>query len=256
MSSKPTNRIAKDIYLKEYSNDFVDRWDELINWKGRKEAENGFFQRILRENGAKSVLDIGCGTGFHTCDFARDGFDVTGADGAATMVEKARENAERLGLHQVEFHVAEWTSLTSVFPDEKFDAIVCLGNALTHLFEEKDRIKTLTEVYSLLNDGGVAIIDHRNYDRILDEGYSSKHKFYYTGDEVEVYPDEVSEQTFKMRYQYSDGSFYHLTMCPIRKDYVSGLLKQVGFKDIQTFGDFKPKFDISEPDFIVQVAKK
>ena len=23
---------------------FVSRWDELINWEGRKEAENGFFE--------------------------------------------------------------------------------------------------------------------------------------------------------------------------------------------------------------------
>lgn len=255
MSSRDTN-ILKSMYLKEYSNGFVSRWDELIDWKGRREAEDGFFHRLLREHGVKTVLDIACGTGFHTADLAIEGFEVTGSDGAPTMITKARENAEWLGLNQVQFHVAEWTSLKPVFPDTKFDAIVCLGNAFTHLFDEGDRIKALAEIYDLLNDGGVAVIDHRNYDRLLDKGYSSKHQYYYTGNAVEVYPDELTEEKLKMRYQYQDGSFYHLTMCPIRQDYVSGLLRNAGFRDVSVYGDFQPEFGTYDPDFLVQVAKK
>jgi SAM-dependent methyltransferase len=68
------------LFQQEYTHDFVNRWDELINWKGRWESEQGFFQQVLRRYDAARVLDIACGTGFHTVMLRRDGFDVTGAD--------------------------------------------------------------------------------------------------------------------------------------------------------------------------------
>jgi SAM-dependent methyltransferase len=248
--------ISRNTYLKEYSREFVERWDQLIDWKGRREAEAGFFHRVLREHDVETVLDIACGTGFHTADLAAQGFDVTASDGAPAMISKARQNTEWLGLNSVEFHVAEWTSLTTVFPEARFDAVICLGNAFTHLFDEQDRTKALREIYTLLDPDGIAVIDHRNYDSMLDNGYSSKHQYYYTGADVEVFPDEVSEDRVSMRYQYPDGSYYHLTLCPIRQEYVSGLLSDAGFREVVTYGDFKGTFDRYSPDFIVQVARK
>ena len=82
------------------------------------------------------------------------GFDVTGADGSATRPAKAKENAERFRQDSIQLVEAEWTSLSRAFPNEKFDAIVCLGNAFTHLFEESDRRKALQEIYTLLSDDG------------------------------------------------------------------------------------------------------
>lgn len=255
MSSENAPNLTKDLFLEEYTPEFVNRWDELINWRGRWKAEGGFFQRLLQEYGAKKVLDIACGTGFHTVALALDGFNVTGADGAATMVAKAKENTGRFGLN-VPVVEAEWTSLTRAFPNEKFDAVICLGNAFTHLFDEPDRKKALSEIYQVLKDGGLAIIDHRNYDKILDKGYDSKHMYYYVGDNVHVYPEEANDQFVRFRYQYEDGSSYHLTLCPIRQSYVSGLLREAGFADVWRYGDFLDEYEHYDPDFIVQVARR
>jgi ubiquinone/menaquinone biosynthesis C-methylase UbiE len=173
-----TTQLTKDRFLEEYSTEFVERWDELINWKARHQSEKGFFPRKLREHDARRVLDIACGTGFHTVTLSKDGFEVVGADGSSNMLQKAKENARRFGLHNIRFVQANWTDLTSAFPGEKFDAIVCLGNAFTHLFEEAERVNALEEIYSLLKDDGGAIIDQRNSDKILDQGYQSKHPSY------------------------------------------------------------------------------
>jgi ubiquinone/menaquinone biosynthesis C-methylase UbiE len=78
------------------------------------------------------VLDIACGTGYHTVNLYLNGFVVTGSDGSANMVEKANENAARSGLKNQRLVEAQWTSLSAAFPNEKFDAIICLGNAFTH----------------------------------------------------------------------------------------------------------------------------
>jgi SAM-dependent methyltransferase len=146
--------------------------------------------------------------------------------------------------------------LTEAFPNNSFDAVVCLGNAFTHLFEESDRIKALGEIYNVLKDDGVAIIDQRNYDSILDQGFNSKHRYYYTGSTVEVEPEFVTEEAVKFLYKYDDGAVHQLTLCPIRQDYVTSLLQDAGFSSIERFGDFEPDYDFYEPDFVVQIARK
>lgn len=245
-----------NLFIKEYTSEFVGRWDELIDWEKRGESEGGFFERILKEKGAATVLDIASGTGYHTVTLGLNGFDVTGSDGSANMISKAKENAERFGLDDVRLEEAEWTSLSETFTDDKFDAIVCLGNAFTHLFDDTERRTAMTEIYDLLNPGGVAIIDHRNYDSILDNGFSSKHESYYLGDTVDIRPETVSENGVLFRYSYSDGSVHHLTLCPIRQDYVTSLFTETGFQNVERYGDFESEYDLYDPDFIVQVATK
>lgn len=245
----------RNLFQDEYTEAFVDRWDELIDWKKRYESEDGFFERILKSNDTQRVLDAACGTGFHTVTLAHIGLEVTASDGSATMLRKAKQNADRFGLQGIEFVQADWRYLTKSFPDDKFDAIVCLGNAFSHLFEESDRMQALNEMHSLLKDGGLAIIDHRNYDKILDKGYDSRHQYYYVGD-VEIYPEEVNEEVCRLEYKYPDGSSYHLTLCPLRQDYMGGLIQDAGFNDVTRYGDFQPEYDHYDPDFVVQIARK
>ena len=185
-----------------------------------------------------------------------NGFECTGSDGSENMITKAKENAERFGQDDVRLEVAQWTTLSETFTDEKFDAIVCLGNAFTHLFNDDERRQAMNEIYGLLNPGGLAIIDHRNYDSILDNGFSSKHESYYLGDTVDIRPETVSEDGVRFRYAYADGSVHHLTLCPIRQEYVTSLLTETGFQQVERYGDFESAYDLYDPDFIVQVATR
>lgn len=108
----------------------------------------------------------------------------------------------------------------------------------------------------MLDKGGLCIIDQRNYDAILDEGYSSKHQYYYCGETVEVYPESISEEMVRFRYAFEDGSVHHLSLYPVLQDELTQGLKDAGFSKVWRFGDFKSEYDHYEPDFIVQVAQK
>ena len=130
------------------------------------------------------------------------------------------------------------------------------GQRLTHLFDEADRVKALNEIYRLLNRDGVAIIDQRNYDAILDNGFSSKHQSYYMGETVTVRPEELTEDILKMRYEYDDGAVHFLSLCPIRQEYVTGLLLDAGFSSVERYGDFEADYEFYDPDFVIQVARK
>jgi glycine/sarcosine N-methyltransferase len=243
-----------DKYKSEYVQSFVDKWDELIDWKSREASEGHFFIDILKERGAKKILDVATGTGFHSIRLLNEGFDVVSADGSPEMLAKAFANGRRHN-HILRTVQADWRWLNRDI-DGKFDAVICLGNSFTHLFSENDRRKALAEFYAALRHDGILILDQRNYDMIIDEGFSSKHTYYYCGDNVKAEPEHVDEGLARFQYSFPDGSVYHLNMFPIRKAYVEKLMREVGFQTVTSYGDFKETYRQEEPDFYIHVAEK
>lgn len=241
-------------YQEEYVKSFVEKWDELIDWESRSQSEGDFFIEQLRSRGVKRVLDVATGTGFHSTRLLEAGFEVISADGNPQMLAKAFENGRNHG-HILRTVQADWRWINKTI-HEQFDAVICLGNSFTHLFTEHDRRKALAEFYATLNFDGILILDQRNYDAILDEGFSTKHKYYYCGDNVSAEPEHIDEGLTRFRYRFPDGAEYHLNMFPLRKKYTRRLMREVGFQHIETYGDFQETFKANEPDFLVHVAEK
>lgn len=250
----PESVRETDHYQQEYIEDFADRWDRLIDWDARAEAEGDFFIKILREHGARSVLDVATGTGFHSVRLLKEGFDVVSADGSPNMLARAFRNA-RARDQLLRTAQADWRFLNRDIHEE-FDAVICLGNSFTHLFKEKDRRKSLAEYYAVLKHNGILILDHRNYDRLLEGGSAVRQGKgnVYCGEDVEVGPEHVDEGLARFRYAFGDGSTYHLNMFPLRYGYVRRLMQEVGFQKITSFGDYQR--GLENPDFYVHVAEK
>lgn len=244
-----------DHYTQEYVTGFVEKWDDLIDWKRRADSEGRFFIDQLKVRGVRKVLDVATGTGFHSVRLLSEGFETVSADGSPQMLAKAFENALNHGGHILRTVHADWRWLNRDVHGE-YDAIVCLGNSFTHLFSERDRRKALAEFYAMLKHDGVLIIDHRNYDALLDGDYSNKHVYYYCGDDVSAEPEYVDEGLARFRYTFPDDSEYHLNMYPLRKSYVRRLMREVGFQRIDTYGDFQTTYADNDPDFFIHVAEK
>ena len=252
--SEPVKVRDTDQYQEEYIERFVAKWDDLIDWDGRAEAEGDFFIRELKKRGVRRVLDVATGTGFHSVRLIEAGFEVVSVDGSPNMLARAFENARERGiiLRTVQ---ADWRWLNRDL-HHSFDAIICLGNSFTHLHTEHDRRKALAEFYALLKHDGVLILDQRNYDSMLDEGYSSKHSFYYLGQDVKVAPEYLDPGLARFRYEFPDDEVYYLNMYPLRRNYVRRLMREVGFQQIFTYGDFKEAYENDDPDFFIHVAEK
>jgi len=250
----PTSVRSTDKYVSEYIGGFVDKWDELIDWEARAKSEGDFFIAELKKRGCKKILDVATGTGFHSVRLIEEGFDVVSADGSPVMLAKAFENAKNRG-HILRTVQADWRWLNRDIHG-KFDAVICLGNSFTHLHEEHDRRKALAEFYAALRHDGVLILDQRNYDGMLDDGFSSKHIYYYCGDQVRAEPEHIDEGLARFRYEFPDKSVYHLNMFPLRKAYVERLMLEVGFQKVKTYGDFQETHRQEDPDFFVHIAEK
>ncbi|HCX68635.1 class I SAM-dependent methyltransferase [Parvibaculum sp.] len=243
-----------DHYQHEYTESFVEKWDDLIDWESRAKSEGEFFIDILRKRGKHKILDVATGTGFNSVQLLKAGFDVTSVDGAAEMLSKAFGNARDHGFVMQTVH-ADWRWLNKDVHG-KYDAIICLGNSFTHLFEEKDRRRALAEFYAALKHDGILILDQRNYDAILDRGFSTKHKYYYCGDQVTAEPEHVDDSLARFRYTFPDDSVYHLNMFPLRKAYTRRLMHEIGFQKVVTYGDFEEDYKDEDADFFIHVAEK
>lgn len=252
--TEPTDIRDTGKYKEEYIHSFVDKWDELIDWDARAEGEGDFFIQELKKRGKHKILDVATGTGYHTVQLLKHGFEVWSSDGSPNMLAKAFENGKNHGyiLRTVQ---ADWRWLNQSVSG-RFDAIICLGNSFTHLHNENDRRKALAEFYSALRYDGILIIDHRNYDAILDHGFSSKHTYYYVGENIKAEPEYVDEGLARFRYEFKDKSVFHLNMFPLRMNYVKNLMQQVGFQEIDTYGDFTETYKQEDPDFFIHIAKK
>jgi SAM-dependent methyltransferase len=116
--------------------------------------DNALCARMAAE--ARSVLDLGCGTGRLAAAIADGTRDVVGADPAAAMLEVARQ---RPGGEKVEWIEADARRLRL---NRRFDLIVLTGHAFQVFLTPADQAAALKTIALHLNPRGRFIFDSRN----------------------------------------------------------------------------------------------
>lgn len=246
-------KTIKDNVESQYNEDICSEWDELIDWKEREKAEGDFFQKILTENNCKSVIDIATGTGYHAITLAQKNFNVTGIDSSSEMIKKSKSNAIKYNVN-INFNKVDWKDLDTQI-NTKFDAVICLGSSFPHLRTKKDREGVLSKINSILNDDGILIIDHRNFDSLISGNFSNKGNQYYCGKKFDINACLVNPNLVKFSYK-SKNSYFELMVYPLTIDELKQELLISGFVDSAVYGDFKPLTNIYNSDFIIHVVSK
>lgn len=100
---------------------------------------------------AKSVLDLGCGTGNSSEPFVREGLRVTGIDISPEMIAVARRK-----LPEATFIEADFTTFSL---GRTFDLVVSIFDSLNNLLEPEDFVRTASRALEHLNPGGAFIFD-------------------------------------------------------------------------------------------------
>jgi SAM-dependent methyltransferase len=118
---------------------------EDLDWGGRWIEP---FLPPLRQVDARSILELGCGTGNDAARLAREGYAVTAIDLSAEAIEQARP---RFGS-RVEFLVADM-ALPLPFRDGSFDAV--MANVALHMFPDDVTRSLFAEVRRVVCDGGL-----------------------------------------------------------------------------------------------------
>ena len=105
--------------------------------------------------GAKRILDIACGTGNLTIELAQLGYEVSGLDASAEMLELADQKSQTAELDIPYVH----QDMTEPYPFEPADAVTCFYTALNYLTSLEQLEKCFQAVYNSLKPGGVFMFD-------------------------------------------------------------------------------------------------
>lgn len=127
------------------------------DYRGETDYICGLLEKFAP--GAKSILDLGCGTGRHAVSLAERGFDVFGVDLSKKMIAKAGERKTQLSSQvsqKVNFEVADIRKLNV---GKNFDVIVSLFHVLSYQTTDEDLQATFEVVAEHLEPEGIFIFD-------------------------------------------------------------------------------------------------
>ena len=114
------------------------------------------------------VLDCAAGTGTLAVGLAQRGFDVVATDASRAMVERTRALAARHGV-ELSARRCAWEDLGAEGL-EPFDAVLCVGNSLTHAPGRDARRRALRAMAAVLRPGGLLVVSSRNWERVRAAG--------------------------------------------------------------------------------------
>lgn len=115
---------------------------------------------LVREYGASSLLDVGCGTGTLACRLAASGVEVLGVDPAEASVDvaRAKDHADRV----------EWVVGTATEAAEdpsrqaRYDLATMTANVAQVFLDDADWSATLRAISSCLRPGGHLAFETRD----------------------------------------------------------------------------------------------
>ena len=223
-------------WYEELFQDFADKYDRE-NFTAGTSGEVDFIEKEISFNKEARILDIGCGTGRHSLELARRGYDVTGIDLSLSMVRKAKELARKENL-KIDFQVRDARDF-----DFKgtFDLAIMLCEGAFPLMETDEmNYAILVNAFKSLKQGGKLIQTTLNG---LFPLFHSVKEFMDKGDNL----GKSSGNTFDLMtfrdlsvYEIEDDHGNKKTLKCNERYYVPSemtwLLKSAGFKKVEIFG--------------------
>lgn len=132
---------------------FYDRLTLNISYKDRAE----YFDRLIKLHGGRKnlLLDLACGTGSLSEEFAKMGYDVIATDISQEMLNCALDKKFESGL-PIQYLCQDMTELDMF---GTIDVTICALDSLNHLSSKEDMQKAINKVSLFCEPGGLFIFD-------------------------------------------------------------------------------------------------
>jgi SAM-dependent methyltransferase len=158
------------------------RYYDLLYATKDYEQEAEYVLRIIRRSrpGARTLLDLGCGTGVHACAFARAGYRVTGVDQSASMLEYAQERARKARLESNDLGSVEFVldDVREIALSRRFDVVTALFHVISYLPTNDALHAALSKIAQHIEPDGLLIFDHWYGPAVLTERPTQRVKIF------------------------------------------------------------------------------
>jgi SAM-dependent methyltransferase len=124
-------------------------------------AESEWIALLVQKHApdARSILEIGSGTGLHAAELARRGYEVTGVDMSEGMLESAEARRSELPSDVASRMSFVHGDARTFRTGRKFDAVISLFHVMSYQTSNDDLAASFTTAREHLDDGGIFVFD-------------------------------------------------------------------------------------------------
>lgn len=153
-------------------NFYAEYYDLLYKDKDYK-SESDYVHGIIQSKNpeAKTILDLGCGTGKHAYEFYLKGYEVTGIDLSDTMLKVAKTLPE----NSIDFLKAD---VRNIELNKKFDVVVSLFHVLSYQKTNNDVGQFFKSIKKHLKPNGIFICDFWHGPGVMNDKPSLRKKIF------------------------------------------------------------------------------
>ncbi|MBN1263209.1 MAG: methyltransferase domain-containing protein [Candidatus Pacebacteria bacterium] len=138
-----------------YQDRAQDEWRRLIKDNFHRlefKTTLHFLKKYLPKEGL--ILDAGGGPGRYTIELAKQGYEVVLLDLTPKLLRIAKKKIKKAKVEDKVTDIVEGSIVDlSKFPDNSFEAVLCLGGPLSHVEGEKKRQKAVSELIRVAKKG-------------------------------------------------------------------------------------------------------
>ncbi len=211
--------------------------------------------KLLDLNRGDNILDLCCGVGRHSLEFAKKGYEVTGVDLTERYIEEAKSKAEEEDL-DIEFAVADMKEFER---EETYDAAINFFSSFGYFKDESDNTRVMENVHSSLKDGGKFLIDVMGR-KVMTREFTEKRE----GRLDDGY--FIEERKIKGDWELLENRWTLITKGDVKKgtfyikiysaEELKEMLENSGFASIDLYGDLDKSDYGEDAERLIAVARK
>jgi SAM-dependent methyltransferase len=124
-------------------------------------GESNFVHQLIQTHtsNAHDILELGCGTGIHAIELAKQGYKIQGVDFSDKMLEQANDRLCALPpdlASRLKFHHGD---IRQIRLHQKFDVVISLFHVICYQTTNEDLLAAFATVREHLKSGGIFIFD-------------------------------------------------------------------------------------------------
>lgn len=210
---------------------------KLFAAEQRREApkETGQIISLLKITPGARILDLCCGTGRHSLELSKRGYNVTAVDRTAHYLEEASGNAEKKKL-RIEFVRSDMR----VFRRKAyFDAAINMYTSFGYFKDIREDKQVLRNVYFSLKKGGKLLIEIMGREilkRIFPGHFFVEDNGIFFLEERKVDPGWNWMKNRWIMLKNNKPREYVITHRIYSAPRLSSLFREAGFREIRTYG--------------------
>jgi SAM-dependent methyltransferase len=203
-----------------------------------------------------AILDLGCGPGRHSVEFAKRGFHVTGVDASRYLLERARERAEEFKV-QVELVKDDMRHFRR---EAAFELVCILFTSFGYFEDDQENLQVVCNAHESLKPGGVLLIDVIGKERIARNWRDALSSEFPDGTLLIQLPrvsrawSRIASKWLLIRDERSRTFQFEHTIFSARE--LQDLILSAGFETVEAFGNLQGAPYGLDAERLIAVARK